>query len=257
MKSISVYKRILQSNTEFAERNRSFFKENGIVAVNIFGSPGAGKTSILEKVIKVMKEKTFIGVIEGDLYTTKDGERIEGQGIPVVQINTCGACHLDAAMVEKSIETMIDKSKIVSKEPKFSRELINDKHILFNSSSPKDRISNFQDVDIEKLDILFIENIGNLVCPACYDLGENIRITVLSIAEGNDKPLKYPSIFKQSQAVILNKIDILQFTDFDLEEFYKDIYSINKEIKVFLVSARTGEGIDELSNYLMQLNKEF
>lgn len=121
MKSILIKKRILQSNTEFAEKNRKFLKERGIVTVNIFGSPGSGKTSILEKIIRTMKDKISIGVIEGDLYTTKDGERIEGQGIPVVQINTCGACHLDAAMIEKSIQTM----------------------------------------EIEDLDLIFIENIGN------------------------------------------------------------------------------------------------
>lgn len=210
MKSIEVKKRILQSNTEFAEKNRRLLREKGVVTLNIFGSPGAGKTSILEKVIKNMKDKVSIGVIEGDLYTTKDGERIEGQGIPVVQINTCGACHLDAAMVEESIQAM----------------------------------------NIDKLDLLFIENIGNLVCPASYDLGEDKRITVLSIAEGNDKPLKYPFIFKQSDAVVLNKMDIINFTDFNLDEFYEDIYSLNKNIKVFLVSARSGDGIGEFCDYL-------
>jgi len=209
MKSIEINKRILQSNTEFAQKNRNVLKERGIVTVNIFGSPGAGKTSILEKIIKSMKDKISIGVIEGDLYTTKDGERIESQGIPVVQINTCGACHLDAAMIEKSI----------------------------------------QSIDIESLDLIFIENIGNLVCPASYDLGEDSRITVLSITEGNDKPLKYPFIFKQSEAVVLNKMDIINYTDFDINEFYEDIYSLNKDIKVFLVSARDGDGIDELCRY--------
>jgi len=209
MKSIEINKRILQSNTEFAQKNREVLKKRGIVSVNIFGSPGSGKTSILEKIIESMKDKISIGVIEGDLYTTKDGERIESQGIPVVQINTCGACHLDAAMIEKSIQSM----------------------------------------DIEYLDLIFIENIGNLVCPASYDLGEDIRITVLSIAEGNDKPLKYPFIFKQSEAVLLNKMDIINYTDFDLNEFYEDIYSLNKDIKVFLVSARDGDGIDELCRY--------
>ncbi|ADL50915.1 hydrogenase nickel incorporation protein HypB [Clostridium cellulovorans] len=258
MKSININKRILQSNTEFAERNRKFFNEKGIVAVNIFGSPGAGKTSILEKVIKAMKEKISIGVIEGDLYTTKDGERIEGQGIPVVQINTCGACHLDAAMVEKSVETMATLVKRKAIEKRLYEEIK-----YFKDSAPYEGLKHSkqektfsQEEGIANLDILFIENIGNLVCPASYDLGESKRITVLSITEGNDKPLKYPSIFKQSQAVILNKIDILKFTDFDLEEFYKDIYTISKDIKVFLVSARTGEGINELSSYLLQLGNE-
>lgn len=211
MKSISIQKRILQSNTEFAEKNRKLLNEKGIFTINIFGSPGAGKTSILEKIIKNMKDTISIGVIEGDLYTTKDGERIEGQGVPVVQINTCGACHLDAAMIENSI----------------------------------------QNIDVEDLDVIFIENIGNLVCPASYDLGENCRVTVLSITEGNDKPLKYPFIFQQSEAVILNKMDIINFTDFDIDEFYEDIYSLNKDIKVFLLSARSGEGIEKLCEYFI------
>jgi hydrogenase nickel incorporation protein HypB len=211
MKSIAIQKRILQSNTEFAKNNRNLLKEKGVFTINIFGSPGSGKTSMLEKVIKTLKDKISMAVIEGDLYTTKDGERIEGQGIPVVQINTCGACHLDAAMIEKSIETM----------------------------------------NLEQLELIFIENVGNLVCPASYDLGEDSRITVLSITEGNDKPLKYPFIFKQSDVVVLNKLDILEFTDFDLEEVYKDIYSLNKDIKVFEISARNGEGIMELCNYLV------
>lgn len=212
MKSIAIQKRILQSNTEFANRNKKILKENNIITLNIFGSPGSGKTSILEKIIKNIKNQISIGVIEGDLYTTKDGDRIEGQGIQVVQINTCGACHLDAAMVEKSIQTL----------------------------------------DVESLDLIFIENVGNLVCPASYDLGEDSRITVLSVAEGNDKPLKYPFIFRQSEVVILNKMDIINFTDFNLDEFYKDIYSLNKDMKVFLVSARNGDGIEELGNYFIE-----
>lgn len=212
MKSIAIQKRILQSNTEFANRNKKILKENNILTLNIFGSPGSGKTSILEKIIKNIKNQISIGVIEGDLYTTKDGDRIEGQGIQVVQINTCGACHLDAAMVEKSIQTL----------------------------------------DVESLDLIFIENVGNLVCPASYDLGEDSRITVLSVAEGNDKPLKYPFIFRQSEVVILNKMDIINFTDFNLDEFYTDIYSLNKDMKVFLVSARNGDGIEELGNYFIE-----
>ena len=212
MSNISIKRKILESNIEVATRNRKLFNERGIFTINIFGSPGAGKTSILERVIKNMKTKVSIGVIEGDLYTNKDAERIEGQGVSVVQINTYGACHLDAAMIDKSIKS----------------------------------------IEIEGLELIFIENIGNLVCPASYDLGENSRITVLSIAEGNDKPLKYPFIFKQSEAVILNKMDIISFTDFNLEGFYKDIYSINKDIKVFLVSSRSGEGIEELCDYLKE-----
>ncbi|MHC1684397.1 MAG: hydrogenase nickel incorporation protein HypB [Clostridiaceae bacterium] len=211
MKSISIQKRILESNNEFAERNRKLLNEMGITTINIFGSPGCGKTTILEKLIKQIKSKVSLGVIEGDLYTAKDGERIENQGVPVVQINTCGACHLDAAMIENSLQAM----------------------------------------DLKKLSLIFIENIGNLVCPASYDLGEDFRVTVLSTTEGNDKLLKYPFIFQRSEAVILNKVDIIDFTDFNLEEFYEDIYSLNKNIEIFLVSAKTGEGMRDLVNYFI------
>lgn len=215
MKSIAIEERILKSNTEFAEKNRELLREKSVVAINIFGSPGAGKTSILEKAIDYMKDYASIGVIEGDLYTSKDGLRIDGKGAEVVQINTCGACHLDAAMIERAYETM----------------------------------------DMNKLKLIFIENVGNLVCPASFDLGETKRITVLSVTEGNDKPLKYPFIFKQADVVVLNKLDIIDYTDFDLEEFYKDIFSINKDVKLFIVSARNGEGIKSLCNYLIDLLK--
>ena len=149
--------------------------------------------------------------IEGDLYAARDANRIEKHNIDVLQVNTGGACHLDASMIEKSLD-----------------------HI-----------------NTEKLDFLVIENIGNLVCPASYDLSEDSKIVVMSVTEGNDKPLKYPAMFQRSSVVILNKIDMLELTDFDKEEFYRDIYSINQNIKVFEVSCRTNEGLDKLSDYLL------
>lgn len=215
MKNIAIEERILKSNTEFADKNKELLRKKGVMAINIFGSPGAGKTSILERVIDYMKDYLYIGVIEGDLYTSRDGMRIDDKGAEVVQINTCGACHLDAAMIARAYETM----------------------------------------NMDKLQLIFIENVGNLVCPASFDLGESKRITVLSITEGNDKPLKYPFIFKQADIVILNKLDLIDYTDFDLEEFYQDIFSINQDIKLFLVSARNGEGIKSFCDYLSDLVK--
>ncbi|WP_432409224.1 hydrogenase nickel incorporation protein HypB [Wukongibacter sp. M2B1] len=209
MKQILIQKNILKNNDEIAKANREILKEKEIFTINLLGSPGSGKTSILECIIKYLNSKHRLTVIEGDLYTTRDAERLEKHQVEVVQINTGGACHLDAAMVEKAT----------------------------------------QNIDIDKLDFLVIENVGNLVCPAAYDLGEDMKITVMSVTEGHDKPLKYPSMFQRSSVVILNKMDIIEYTNFDIDEFYKDVKSLNKDIKVFEVSCITEEGIMELCNY--------
>lgn len=157
-----------------------------------------------------------MAIIEGDLYTAKDAARIARCNTNVVQINTGGACHLDASMIYKALP-----------------------HI-----------------DTKLLDFLVIENIGNLVCPASYDLGEAMKIVVMSVTEGNDKPLKYPSMFQRSSVVILNKIDLIQMTDFNKEEFYQDIYSLNEGIKVFEVSCKDGSGINHLLTFLMEAIKD-
>ena len=211
MKRITIEKDLLKNNNDIAERNREFLKNNNIFTINLLGSPGAGKTSVLEKIIDSIKVNYNMAVIEGDLYTTKDAMRIEKHNIDVLQVNTGGACHLDASMIEKSLKY----------------------------------------INTDKLDFLVIENIGNLICPACYDLSEDIKVLVMSVTEGNDKPLKYPSMFQRSSVVILNKIDMLELTDFDKEEFYKDIYSLNKDIKVFEVSCRNNTGVKELNNYII------
>ncbi|SKC72627.1 hydrogenase nickel incorporation protein HypB [Maledivibacter halophilus] len=210
MKQILIDKNILRNNDEIAHKNRQILKEKGILSINMLGSPGSGKTSILEKIIKYLKDNVNMAVIEGDLYTTKDAERIEKYNIDVVQINTVGACHLDAAMIDKALEGM----------------------------------------DMNSLEFLVIENVGNLVCPAAYDLSEDMKITVMSVTEGNDKPLKYPSMFQRSKAVILNKTDIIEYTDFNIHEFYKDIKSLNGNIKVFETSCTKEKGIKELCCYL-------
>ena len=211
MKRIIIEKDLLKNNNEMAKKNREFLQQNNIFTINLLGSPGAGKTSILEKIIDNIKINYNMAVIEGDLYTDKDAMRIEKHNIDVLQVNTGGACHLDASMIERSLSY----------------------------------------IDTNKLDFLVIENIGNLVCPASYDLSEDIKVLVMSVTEGNDKPLNYPSIFQRSSVVILNKIDMIELTDFNKEEFYNDIYSINRNIKVFETSCRNTTGIKELTDYII------
>jgi hydrogenase nickel incorporation protein HypB len=213
MKQILVKKDILKNNNAIAEKNRTLLNEKKIFTMNLLGSPGAGKTSVLEQIIENMKDDINMSVIEGDLYTTKDAQRIENKGVDVIQVNTGGACHLDAAMIKEAMDS----------------------------------------INIDNLDFLVIENVGNLVCPASYDLSEDIKVTVMSTTEGNDKPLKYPSMFQRSQVIILNKTDILEFTNFDMNEFYNDIRSLNKEAEIFEISCRTKDGITQLCSYLRNL----
>jgi hydrogenase nickel incorporation protein HypB len=212
MSEIKVIVNMLHTNEEIALENKKLFDEEGIFVINLMSSPGSGKTSILEKLIWRMKNDINMAVIEGDIYTTKDADRIEAQGIPVVQINTSGACHLDGDMIRKAA-------------------------------------LNF---DLRNLDAIIIENIGNLVCPAEFEVGEDMKICVLSVTEGNDKPLKYPLMFEKSIAAILNKTDLIPFTDFNKEEFYKDIKSINPRVKVFETSCTKDEGIEELSQWILK-----
>ncbi len=202
---------VLSGNEELAAANRAKFDDVKLKVINIMGSPGAGKTTVLEKTIDLLKERLKLGVIEGDIYTTKDADRIEQHGIPVTQINTGGACHLDAAMVAKALP----------------------------------------ELNLEELDLLIIENVGNLVCPVEFNLGEHLKIAVLSVIEGDDKPLKYPLIFRQSSAVILNKVDLLPFCEVSLENMKLDILSINPGIPIFEVSARTGEGLKDWADWLV------
>lgn len=210
MKQILIEKSVLQSNDKIASESRKFFNEKKVFTINLLGSPGCGKTSLLEKVLTAMNSSWHVAIIEGDLYTAKDAARIAHYNTNVVQINTGGSCHLDASMIEKALPL----------------------------------------IHMQDLDCLIIENIGNLVCPASYDLGEDMKIVVMSIAEGNDKPLKYPAMFQRASVVLLNKIDMLPLTDFNKEEFYQDIYSLNETIKVFEVSCRDGSGIDHFVKFL-------
>lgn len=211
MREIKVVTNILQTNDEITAKNKSILDEKGIYVVNLMSSPGSGKTSLLERIIVKLKNDINIAVIEGDIYTIKDAERIEAQGVPVVQINTGGACHLDGEMIKGAINAL----------------------------------------PLDNIDLLVIENVGNLVCPAEFEIGEDIKICVLSTTEGNDKPLKYPLMFEKSGAVILNKLDLIEFTNFDKEEFYRDIKSLNANMATFETSCVKNQGIDEICSWLV------
>ena len=211
MSVIKIVKNILQTNDEITSKNKKLLDEKGIYVINLMSSPGSGKTSLLERMIAKLKNNINIAVIEGDIYTTKDAERIEAQGVPVIQINTGGACHLDGEMIKNALNALT----------------------------------------LDNTDLLVIENVGNLVCPAEFEIGEDIKICVLSTPEGNDKPLKYPLMFEKSGAIILNKLDLIEFTDFNKEEFYRDIKSLNANVVTFETSCVKNQGIDEICSWLM------
>lgn len=211
MVQVRLESNLLGANEMLARKNRSVFRSQGLLVVNLMSSPGSGKTTILEKTIEFLGDRLKLGVIEGDLYTDQDARRIEQKGVRVIQINTEGACHLDAGMVGKA----------------------------------------FAELPTDDLDLLFIENVGNLVCPAEFDLGEDFKAVVISTTEGNDKPLKYPLIFREARVILLNKIDLLPYTDFSLERFREDLAQINPTAPVFLVSGRTGQGIKEWNEWLL------
>ncbi|MBF0558893.1 MAG: hydrogenase nickel incorporation protein HypB [Nitrospirae bacterium] len=211
---LKVASKILDANDRIAQDNRRIFSDAGVFVINLMSSPGAGKTSLLEKTIAGLKKSLDIGVIEGDITGTDDAERINRLGVPVVQINTGGACHLDANMINVVLP----------------------------------------DLPLDELDLLVIENVGNLVCPAEFKVGEDVKIMILSIAEGHDKPLKYPLMFQESTALIINKIDLRPFLDVDVDKIRKDALSLNPSIKIFELSCKTGEGVDQWIAWLQTLN---
>jgi hydrogenase nickel incorporation protein HypB len=212
---VKVVTNILEANDRIAAENKKIFDEADVYVMNIMSGPGAGKTSLIEKTIQGLNGKIKMGVIEGDIAGTDDAQRIENLGIPVVQINTGGACHLDANMI---------------------REVM-------------------YELPLNDLDLLIIENVGNLVCPAEFKVGEDMKVMLLSIAEGHDKPLKYPLMFQESSALILNKIDLLPYTNADIGKIKKDSLSLNPKLKIFEVSCKTGEGISEWTNWLQSVVK--
>ena len=200
---IKVVKRILAANEQVAEKNRRRFGEAGVCVINLMGSPGSGKTSLIEATARDGRLRGRFAVIEGDLATTNDARRIAALDVPVVQINTQGACHLSAATVKASLES----------------------------------------IDLDAIDLLFIENVGNLVCPAQFDLGEGLRVVVCSTTEGADKPEKYPVIFRDAGAVVLGKTDLQIHTDFDPGEFRRHVRRIQADLPIIELSCRTGEGV--------------
>ncbi|WP_033170427.1 hydrogenase nickel incorporation protein HypB [Selenomonas sp. ND2010] len=212
MAEIQVMKNILGENDRIAAENQAMFAAKGVYVVNLMGSPGAGKTSVLEKTMEKLKDVLKMAVIEGDLFTSKDADRIERHGVPVIQINTAGGCHLDAPMVQKVAQQM----------------------------------------DLDQLDLLIVENVGNLVCPAEFAVGEDDKAVVLSITEGDDKPLKYPLIFKESAIAILNKVDILPYCNFNMESAKEDITTLHPGMKVLEVSCTTEQGIDAWCEWLKE-----
>jgi len=208
---IKVLKDILSANEQIAERNRHLLDSKGVFAVNLMSSPGAGKTSLILETIKMLKGKTRIGVIEGDISSSLDAEAIGKEGVPVIQINTGGECHLDANMLSSAL-------------------------------------SNVPLLDIE---LLLIENVGNLVCPAEFTLGEHKKVLVSSIPEGDDKPFKYPLMFNIADAVLINKIDLLPYLKFDTQGFSQAIRGINEKVEIFQISCATGQGIQEWISWLL------
>ncbi|UCE66221.1 MAG: hydrogenase nickel incorporation protein HypB [Candidatus Zixiibacteriota bacterium] len=203
---IKIEKKILSENDKIAAAIRERLHQNNIVSLNFVSSPGSGKTSLLEKTIGYLGKDIKIGLIAGDVQTENDANRLKAAGGEIVRpVVTGGACHLDARMISKALENL----------------------------------------DLEKIQMLFIENVGNLVCPSSYDLGEDMKVVLMSVTEGDDKPLKYPAMFRRSSVMIINKLDLLPHCDFNMETARQNALKINGKFKIFEMSCRTGDGLDE------------
>ncbi len=216
MTQIPVEKKVLNENQIVAEKLRELYKQHGIFCFNIISSPGSGKTSLLERTLERLPNDTRVAVLTGDLQTENDAKRLARFGFPVKQIITGGTCHLDARMVEKHLA----------------------------------------DWDLARLDMLIVENVGNLVCPTSYDLGEAFKIVLLSVTEGEDKPLKYPSIFFKSQLMVLNKIDLLPYVPFDADKAKENARKVHPGMEIIDVSCTTGEGLDGWMQWLAGKRRE-
>ena len=210
MAVLTIERKVLEKNDAVAQTNRQLLKSLGIFSLNLVSSPGSGKTSLVEKTIEHCREKISMAVIEGDVQTDLDARRVDALGIPVVQIVTHGACHLEAALVSDSLKQL----------------------------------------DLKGIQLLIIENVGNLVCPSGYDLGEDLKVVIVSTAEGDDKPLKYPAMFRNASVLIINKVDLLPYLPASVDTLEKNALSINPQLKVFRTSCITGEGITEWCNWL-------
>lgn len=212
VQQIKIVKNILAGNDELAEQNRARLAAAGVLAVNVMASPGAGKTSLITRTIAALQDQARIGVIEGDIAGNIDTETVLAAGaVDAVQINTGGGCHLEANMVRQALD-------------------------------------NF---DLHALDIIFVENVGNLVCPTHWALGEAIKLCILGAAEGHDKPIKYPELFRISDVIVLNKIDLLELVDFDRKVFYSAVRALNPSVPIFEVSCRSGVGVDAWVAWLL------
>ena len=213
---VEVEKNLLAKNEQRAQENKSILEQADVFDFDIVGSPGCGKTTLLEYLLSELGQEINLAVIEGDLYTRRDAERLEGYGSQVIQINTQGACHLEALSIQQVLKKL----------------------------------------DLEQLDCLIIENVGNLVCPASFALGTAMTITVLSVPEGNDKPLKYPALFQQADAVVINKLDLLEHSNFSLSDVESDLKSLQPELRVFPVSCSNQQGLKEFCSYLKERIKK-
>jgi hydrogenase nickel incorporation protein HypB len=207
---VTVVKNVLDANARIAAENRKLFDEKKIYVINLMSSPGAGKTSLVEKTIMALRDRYRIAVIEGDIQDTYDADRVAALGIPAVQINTGGACHIDGNMIREALPAL----------------------------------------DLNKIDLLISENVGNLVCPAEFKIGENAKVMILSTPEGADKPAKYPLMFQESAVMIINKIDLTPYVDFDLEKARRDALTLNRKLQIFEVSCKTGQGLDSWVQWL-------
>lgn len=207
---IKVLKNILGANDQIAAKNRELMAKHEVFAVNIMASPGAGKTSVLIQTIRALKGKTRIGVIEGDIASSIDAETVAKERVPVVQINTGGECHLESFQIQNALTNL----------------------------------------PLPDIDLLLIENVGNLVCPAEFSIGEDLKVLIASVPEGDDKPYKYPLMFNTVDAIVLNKIDLLPYVKFDVDGFTKTVKNINAKVELFKVSCTTGEGIQLWAKWL-------
>ena len=210
MAELEVSRPILEANQRLAQANRQRFQEAGVKVINIISSPGAGKTTLLEQTLTRLKDRLRMAVVEGDVQTTEDAQRVAACGVKAVQIETRGGCHLDGAMIAKVL-------------PAF---------------------------DLNDLDLLIVENVGNLVCPVEFDLGEDMKVAVLSVTEGDDKPSKYPLLFSEAKVLLVNKIDLLPHIDCDIERIHDTCRKLNPQQKVFDVSCRTGQGLEDWVDWL-------
>jgi hydrogenase nickel incorporation protein HypB len=207
---IQIEQEILAKNKKIALENARLFEEKGVFVINLMASPGAGKTTFVLATLEGIGEDYRVAVVEGDVASKVDAERIKKTGTPVVQINTGGACHLESRMIQKALAHF----------------------------------------DLSELDVIIIENVGNLVCPAEFPLGERYRVAILSVPEGDDKPEKYPLMFHQSDVLIVSKVDLLELSNFDLEKVKRTVTALNSKIKIFTVSCQTGQGVDDWLTWL-------